>query len=70
MDGLLALDLWDMVIEVPRSTNKTVQPKRNGIQETGATLHSKTKTKNVKNKRQEVEQLEWCGISTHKHTFF
>ena len=44
MDGLLALDLWEMVIEVLRSTNITVQPNHNGIQETGATLHSKAKT--------------------------
>ena len=44
MDGLLALDLWDKVIEVLRSTNNTVQPKHNGIQETGATVHAKTKT--------------------------
>ena len=30
MDGLLALDLWDMVIRV-RSTNNNVQPKHYGI---------------------------------------
>ena len=35
-DGLLALDLWDIVIEVLRSTNNTVQHKHNSIQETGA----------------------------------
>ena len=44
MDGLLALDLWDVVIEVLHSANGTVQPKHNSIQETGATLHSKIKT--------------------------
>ena len=27
MDGLLPLDLWDTVTEVPRSTNNNVQPK-------------------------------------------
>ena len=43
MDGLPALDLWDIVIEVLRSTNNNVQPKHASIQETGATLHSKTK---------------------------
>ena len=48
VDGLLALDLWVFVIEVPRSTNNTVQPKHNGMQEIGGTLHSKTKTPNVK----------------------
>ena len=40
MDGLLAVDLWDIL----HSINNTVQPKHNSIQETGATLHSKTKT--------------------------
>ena len=41
MDGLFALDLWDIVIEVLHSTNNNVQPKYTSIQETGATLHSK-----------------------------
>ena len=56
MDGSLALDLWDIVIEVLRSTNNIVQPNHNGIQETGSTLHSKTKTQSVE-RRQKVEQL-------------
>ena len=56
MDGLLALDLRDMVIEVLRSTNNNVQPKHTRIQETGATLHTETKTQHVK-RRQKVEQL-------------
>ena len=55
MDGLPALDLWDMVIEVLRSTN-TVQPNHVGIKETGACIHSKTTTQNVK-RRQKIEQL-------------
>ena len=41
MDGLLALDLWDIVIEVRRSTNNNVQPKHTSIQGTGATLRSR-----------------------------
>ena len=47
MDGLPALDLWDILIEVLRSTNNTVQPNHYGIQETGATFYSKTKTQYV-----------------------
>ena len=47
MEGLLALDLWDMVIEVLRSTNNKVQPKHTSHQETDASLHSKIKTRNV-----------------------
>ena len=38
MDGLSALDLWDMVIEVLRSTNNKVQPKHASHQETGQFL--------------------------------
>ena len=38
MDWLLALDLWDMVIEVLRSTNYNVQPKLTSHQETGQFL--------------------------------
>ena len=56
-----------MVLEVLRSTNNTVQPNHNSIQETGATLHSKTKTENVK-RRQKVEQLndvDYVHQNTH-----
>ena len=56
MDGLLALDLRDMVIEVLRSTNNKVQPKHANHQETVAGLDSKTKTQHVK-RRQKVDQL-------------
>ena len=56
MDGIPALDLEDIVIEVLRSTNNNVQPKNTSIQETGATLHSKTKAQKVKRK-QKVDQL-------------
>ena len=56
MDGLFALDLWDIVIEVLRSTNGTVQPNHTSIQETGTGLNSKAKTQKVKRK-QKVDQL-------------
>ena len=69
MYGLLALDLWDILIEVLRSTHNTVQPNHSGIQETGSTLHSKTKTQKVK-RRQKVEQLSVVDYVHHKHTFF
>ena len=42
MDGLLALDLWDIVIEVLRSNNDTVQTNHYGIRDTGARLHSES----------------------------
>ena len=67
---LPALDLWDVVIEVACSTNNTVQPKRTCIQETGATLDSKTKTQDVK-RRQKVEQLNDVDYQhTNTYTFF
>ena len=43
MDGLLALDLWDTVIEVLRSTNNTVKPNHIGIGKTRARPNSKAK---------------------------
>ena len=57
MNGSPALDLWDMVIEVLRSTNNTMSnPTIEAIRETGATLHSKTTTQHVR-RRQKVDQL-------------
>ena len=50
MDGLPALDLWDMVIEVFHSTKDNIQPKHTSHQETGAVLDSKTKTQHVTRK--------------------
>ena len=51
MDGLLALDLWDIVIEVLRSTSNNVEPKHTSIQETGATPHSLNKAQKLKRHR-------------------
>ena len=67
MDGLPALDLCDMVIEVLRSTNNSVQPNHNDIRETGANLHSKTETQNARIK-QKVDQLfdvDYVPTNTH-----
>ena len=67
-DGLLALDLWDTVLEVPRSTNNNVQHKHTSHQETGAVLDSKTKTQHVKRK-QKVDQLrEVVYVPTNTHS--
>ena len=67
MDGLLALDLWDIVIEVLRSTKDNIQPKHTTRQEKGSswfqnqdpTCHKKTGW-----------PTEWSGSRTHHHTFF
>ena len=66
MDGLPALDLWDIVIEVLRSTNNTLQPRHSSFQETGATLDSRTKTPNVRRK-QKVEQLNGVDYVPQTH---
>ena len=63
LDGFLALDLWDMVIEVLRSTNNTVQPKHTSIQETEATLYSEAKTLNVK--RKQLSNVDHVPTNTH-----
>ena len=67
MDGLPALDLWDIVIEVLRSTNNTAEPEPNGNQETRARPISKAKTKNDK-RRQKVDQwsdVDYVPTNTH-----
>ena len=61
MDGLLALNLWDMVIEVSRSTNITARQGRlaqGNLCGTGdhSINQNKTKTPTEKRKR-EVEQV-------------
>ena len=68
MDVLPALDLWDIMIEVLRSTNNNVQPKHTSIQETDATLHSKTEARKVA-RRQKVDQLSDAGyVPTNTHS--
>ena len=57
MDGLLALDLWDIVIEVFRSTDNKAQPKHPSHKETGAVLDSKTKTQHVTRRLSEVDYV-------------
>ena len=51
MDGLLALDLWDTVIEEPRSTNNNVQPKHAGPRKLGQFLIPKPRPNMSKENR-------------------
>ena len=68
MYGLLAVDLWDMVIEVLRSTNNKVQPKHTSHQEAVAIVDSNIKTQHV-TRRQKVEQLsEVDCVPTNTHS--
>ena len=68
MVGLPALDLWDIVIEVPTFNQPTLSnPIILAFRKTGATFHSKTKTQEVK-RRQKVEQLsdvDFVPTNTH-----
>ena len=66
MDGLPALDLWDIVIEV---LQHSTQPNILTHQETGAVLDSKTKTQHV-TRKQKVDQLSEVDSCTHQHTLF
>ena len=66
MVGLLALDLWDVVTEVLRSTSNTVQPKHTRIQEIGATLHFLAKTQVPKGGR----SSNWMMWILYPQTFF
>ena len=72
MDGLLALDLWDMVIEVLRSTNNTARQGRlaqGDLCGTGDHSINRNKTKTPTEKRnREVEQLsnlDFVPTNTH-----
>ena len=68
MDGLFALDLWDTVIEVLRSTNNNVQPTHTSVQETGGVLDAKTETQHV-TRKQKVDQVsEVDHVTTNKHS--
>ena len=72
MDGLPALDLWDVVIEVLRSTNNTARPSRlaqGNLCGTGDHSNNKTKTKTPTEKsKRDVHQLsnvDYVPTNTH-----
>ena len=72
MDGLLALDLWDVVIEVLRSTDNTERPSRlarGNLCGTGDHPNNKTKTTTPTEKsKRDVDQLsnvDYVPTNTH-----
>ena len=68
MDGLPALDRWDTLIEVQRSTNNTVQPNKKWHRGNSCEANSKVKTQNVKSK-QKVDQLSGVDyVLTNTHS--
>ena len=68
MDRLLALDFWDIVIEVLRTTKDNIQPKHASHKETGAVSDPKTKTQQVTRKQKVDELSEVDHVPTN--TFF
>ena len=67
MDGLLALDLWDTVMEVLRSSNNTVKPIHDSIREICARQNPKPRPRKSKLK-QKVDQLgdvDYVPTNTH-----
>ena len=71
MDGIPALDLWDIVIEVFRTTKDNIQPNHGSHQETGAVCDSKTKTQHV-TRKQKVDlrkrEVEPVSDAEYVHT--
>ena len=82
MDGFLALVLWDVVIEVLRSTNNTKRPIRQAPGHwCGTGNHSSNKSKTTTTtspfswnregeSSRDVYQFVECGLRTHQHTLF
>ena len=65
MDGLLAPYLWDMVIEVLRPSNNTVQPNHNGIKKTCARPNPKTPTDKRRQKVDQLSDVDYVPTNTH-----
>ena len=70
LDGLLALDLWDVVIEVLRSTNSTKTPTNPA---SGKRCHTGNRSRNTPKPQQkenrDVEQLSHVDhVPTNTHS--
>ena len=68
MDGSPALDLWDVVIEVLRSTNNTVKPNHDSIRESCARPNPKTKTPTNKRKHKVDQLSDVDHVPTNTHS--
>ena len=65
MDGLLALDLWDLVIEVLRTTHGRRKPTQASTRETGAALQSTTKIKQVLDQNVDLSNVDQVPSNAH-----
>ena len=71
MDGVPAVDLWDVVIEVSSSTNNTQRSTSRKLVRDRRPFEQQNEDLNTDWKE---EPRRWsivkCGLRTHKHTFF
>ena len=58
MDGLLALDLWDLVIEVLRTTHGIPKPIQACTRETGVEIQSTHKIKQVLDQNVDLSNVD------------
>ena len=66
MHGLLALDLWDIVIEVLRKTKDKIQPKIHKLPRNwGSLFDSNTKTQQVTRKQMDDQLSEVDHVPTN-----
>ena len=81
MDGLLALDLWDLVIDAPRSNKNNIQPnhtilrKLTAVQpnhtshyETGTFFDSEAKNPIDKRKQKVDQMFDVDNVPTNTHS--
>ena len=68
MDGLLALDLWDIVIEVLRSTNNHVQPNHNGMVKLVRVSIPKPRLAMSEEGKRLINCLMWIMYTTNTHS--
>ena len=65
MDGLLALDLWDLVIEALRTTHGIPKPTQASTQETGVVPQSTLKMKQMLDQNGDLSNIDQVPSNAH-----
>ena len=65
INGLPTLDLWDLVIEVLRTTHGIPKPTQANTRETGAALQSTPKTKQVLDQNVDLSNVDQVPSNAH-----
>ena len=65
MDGLLALDLWDLVIEVLRTTHGIPKPTQASTRETGAEIQRTPKFQQVLDQNVDLSNVDQVPSNAH-----